>query len=291
MADARPTQTATYKGPITDTARWAGFTPRPDDVFVCTPPKCGTTWTQAICALLIFGRADHGHQPAIISPWLDAGFAPIEDVLELLDAQTHRRFVKTHSPLDGIPYHPSCIYLAVFRDPRDAFFSMINHRDNMTDQDLAASLPSGPNAFADWLTGTRAAGTWDAWPLSSIIHFFNTYWRFRDLDNVHVYHYADMTNDLPGAIARMAAALDINVTPAQLTEFVRAASFDNMKRNAAQFAPESPGFWKKQSDFFSRGADRHWQQALSDAELAAFDQRLVELLPDASARQWLCRNK
>ena len=33
---------------VYDSARWTGFSLRPDDIVVSTPPKCGTTWTQMI---------------------------------------------------------------------------------------------------------------------------------------------------------------------------------------------------------------------------------------------------
>lgn len=38
----------------TDSSRWDGFKPRDGDVIISTPPKCGTTCIQMICALLIF---------------------------------------------------------------------------------------------------------------------------------------------------------------------------------------------------------------------------------------------
>jgi aryl sulfotransferase len=43
-----------YSNMVWDSARWEGFELRPDDIVISTPPKCGTTWTQMICALLIF---------------------------------------------------------------------------------------------------------------------------------------------------------------------------------------------------------------------------------------------
>ena len=72
MSNLYPRQGVTYRGPITDTDRWKNFRHRPDDVFICTPPKCGTTWTQAICAMLIFGKVEHGVQSSKQSPWVDA---------------------------------------------------------------------------------------------------------------------------------------------------------------------------------------------------------------------------
>jgi aryl sulfotransferase len=52
-------------------------------------------------------------------------------VVSELDAQTHRRFIKTHTPLDGLPVDPSVTYLCVGRDPRDVALSMDNHMDNL----------------------------------------------------------------------------------------------------------------------------------------------------------------
>ncbi|MFV2089799.1 MAG: sulfotransferase domain-containing protein, partial [Pseudomonadales bacterium] len=164
----RPPQGACYVGKITDTSRWDNFQQRPDDIYVCTPPKCGTTWTQAICAMLVFGRADHGRQPGVLSPWIDANFAPIVEYLEQVEAQDHRRYIKTHTPFDGIPYDPQCTYLAIFRDPRDVYFSGISHRDNLNDQQLATgTFPSGPNAFQDWLTRESESGSWDIQSMDS----------------------------------------------------------------------------------------------------------------------------
>ena len=140
MSPTVPTQGVSYFGPITDTKRWENFRHRADDIFICTPPKNGMTWMQAICAMLIFGNADHGRLVSGMSPWIDASFAPIDAYLREVDAQPHRRFIKTHTPFDGIPYFPGCTYLAVFRDPRDVYFSGLNHRDNMSDQEQAADL-------------------------------------------------------------------------------------------------------------------------------------------------------
>ena len=288
MTATHPPQGAVYRGPITDTNRWTNFKHRPGDIFVCTPPKCGTTWTQAICAMLVFGTADHGAQPGNISPWVDANFAPIEDYLEQVEAQTHRRYLKTHTPFDGIPYFPDCAYLVVFRDPRDVYISSVNHRDNMTDQELACSaLPSGPNAYHDWLTEMMEPGTWDRYTLGALIHFFKTYWPYRDLENVHLFHYSDMKRDLKSAIVSMAAVLGVRVNDQQLNEFTEAASFDHMKRNAEQFAPTSvPDFWKTETQFFASGKNQQWKDKLSADDLAAFDARIAELLPPDQV-EWL----
>lgn len=277
-----PTNSESYLGPITDTSRWENFQHRADDIFICTPPKCGTTWTQAICAMLVFGTTDHGKQVSSISPWIDAAFAPIDAYLAEIDQQAHRRFIKTHTPFDGIPYYPECTYLVIFRDPRDVYLSGINHRDNMTDEELANSVfPSGANAYSDWLHAVREPGTWDLQSVDSLAHFYRSYWPYRDLPNVHIHHYTDMKNELQRAIGSMALALGVSYSDAQLAEFAEAASFESMKSKADQFAPESgTGMWKKEMDFFANGSSRQWQDQLSADDLAAFDKRIGELLDE-----------
>jgi aryl sulfotransferase len=284
----RPPQGERYLGHITDTSRWETFVHRADDVFICTPPKCGTTWMQAICAMLIFGTPDHGKQSSSISPWIDASFAPIEEYLTTVEAQTHRRYIKTHTPFDGIPYYETCQYLVVFRDPRDVFLSGIKHRDNMTDQELAnAGFPHGQNAFDDWLYRVRKPGAWDLESLDSLTHFFMSYWPYRDLANVHLYHYSDMSRDLKAAIASIATALDIEIDDSRLEAFAQAASFDNMRQHAERHAPETGrGFWKSDRGFFAAGTSGQWRDKLNSDQLAAFDARLAELLPTDEA-QWL----
>jgi aryl sulfotransferase len=289
MAVNAPPQGSTYLGPITDTRRWVPFKHRPDDIFVCTPPKCGTTWTQAICAMFVFGGPDHGHQPGVVSPWVDAVFSELDDCMAQVEAQTHRRYLKTHTPLDGIPYHEECTYLVIFRDPRDTYFSGSNHRDNMNDQELAlAVFPSGQDAFEEWLHKVRPDGVWDLTCLDSLCHFMNTYWPYRDLPNVHLFHYSDMKRDLRSAVARMAAATGTELSDAQLDAYAAAADFGAMKAKADQFAPESgTGMWKAETNFFANGSSGQWERGLTDAQKAAFAARFAALIPDAEQARWM----
>src|SRR5205085_7890919 len=81
---------------VFDSARWAGYAPRADDLVIATYSKCGTTWMQRIVSMLVFGSAE----PMPIwdlSPWPDMRlFGPIEATLATAESQTHRRFFKTH---------------------------------------------------------------------------------------------------------------------------------------------------------------------------------------------------
>ena len=74
-----------------------------------------------------------------------------------LDAQTHRRFIKTHTPFDGLPHDPDVTYICVGRDPRDVFRSWDHHLANM---DMPAVLSAREQAVGlDDIMERLAAGT------------------------------------------------------------------------------------------------------------------------------------
>ena len=120
-----------YVGRVYDSSRWQGFALRSDDIIISTPPKCGTTWTQMICALLILQSTELPARLANLSPWLDMLTRSRQEIMALLDTQTHRRFIKTHTPLPGLPFRDGVTYICVGRDPRDVALSMDDHLANM----------------------------------------------------------------------------------------------------------------------------------------------------------------
>ena len=83
-----------------DSNRWHGFELRRGDVIISTPPKCGTTWTQMICALLILQEAELPLSLDTLSPWIDMVTRARTDVFADLEAQT-LLLPKTSSMLVG----------------------------------------------------------------------------------------------------------------------------------------------------------------------------------------------
>jgi hypothetical protein len=113
-----------YQSPDEDSARWLGFPFRDGDIVISTRSKTGTTWVQMICALLIFRTPGLPAPLAQLSPWLDHLITPREQVIAQLDAQQHRRFIKTHTPLDGIPLDPRASYLVTARHLRGVMWHL-----------------------------------------------------------------------------------------------------------------------------------------------------------------------
>jgi aryl sulfotransferase len=284
---ALPQRTVEYNGFITEAHRWSSYRNRPDDIIIDTPPKCGTTWTQAICAMLVFGRADIDVQPGNISPWLDANFMPVEAVNGMLEGQTHRRFIKTHTPLDGIPFYPECQYLAVFRDPRDAYFSMANHLVNMNLPPDAPPMPARAETFEAWASEPLVHGQAQQLSLSFLLNHFKTFWNYRHLPNIHFFHYADMKRDLLGSVRAMAKAIGATLDEATLSAIADAAQFQNMRAKAKKYAPGSgSGIWKDETNFFDKARQGQWREILGEGDLAAYRKMMAATLPpDAVA--WL----
>lgn len=120
-----------YQSSEEDSARWIGFPFRSGDIVISTRSRSGTTWVQMICALLIFQRAVLPEPLAHLSPWLDWLIRPHEEVVAQLAAQQHRRFIKTHTPLDGVPVDGRATYLVTGRHPLDMAVSLYHQGENL----------------------------------------------------------------------------------------------------------------------------------------------------------------
>src|SRR5215210_6359342 len=81
MADVQAPRTR-YRSIVADSGRWDGFAFRPGDIVISTPAKCGTTWTQMLCALLIFDGPAFPAPLGDVSPWLDMNIRPLAELPE-----------------------------------------------------------------------------------------------------------------------------------------------------------------------------------------------------------------
>ena len=238
--------------------------------------------------MLVFQTSDLKVNPAVISPWIDAIFTPIEEILAMLGAQIHRRIIKTHTPLDGIPYFEDCDYVCVYRDPRDVFFSLRSHMDNMKLEVPERGQDETPQeGFRSWLETDYQPGEEQGPSLGANTHHLKTFRAFEHLPNIELYHYSDLIRDLPAEIERIAVQLKIEVDARLLQRIAEAASFANMKRNAEDFAPGADrDVWHDSARFFNKGTSGQWRDVISDEDERAFRERLGKLMPPDAAN-WL----
>ncbi|SMX36933.1 sulfotransferase domain-containing protein [Maliponia aquimaris] len=274
-----------YVSDLTDSRRWQAFTPREGDIVVCTPAKSGTTWTQGILAMLIAADPGVDAQTSMKSPWIDIALRPLDEVMARLEAQDHRRQVKTHTSFDGIPYWPQLRYVTVYRHPIDVHFSYRKHYANQTKARFADHLfPEDPSeSFRIFLEADHADGA----SLVTIVRHYRETLAREPRENLLRLHYADMLRDLRGAVTRIAAHAGIDTPGDLLEDIVQAATFDSMKANAHRFTPSAgQEFWQSDAGFFDSATSNKWEGQLSADDLAAYDARMCELLgPDE--RKWL----
>ena len=297
-----------YRGFIADSARWERFAFRPDDVIISTPSKCGTTWMQHIVGMVLLDRPDLGAQISSLSPWLDMLIRTDDEVFGLLESQRHRRFIKTHTPLDGVPRLPSVTYITVIRHPLDVAMSNLDHSDNERFDRLvelrAAAVgseappagtlddaPEEPHAYLRWFIDNDVEPTGSGpYGLADFSNQALSYWNARLEPNVHLFHYADLWIDRDREVRSVAAAVGVNVDEDRWPSFVEAAGIESMRARADDTAPEvAAGIWRSPERFFRVGGTRDWASLLDARDLAHFDDRLRELVGDAT--DWVLRGR
>ncbi len=291
-----------YEGTVFDSCRWDGFELRAGDIIISTPPKCGTTWMQMICALLVLQEPELPLPLDTLSPWIDMVTRARSEVFAELDAQTHRRFIKTHTPLDGIPNDPRVTYICVGRDPRDVALSMDRHIDNMdigafvAARDRAAAIdgialgplntrPPRPDSerarFWRWVDDETPSTQSGGVSLRFTVEHLQTFRDAADDLDVVFLHYDDLKADLEGQMRRLAAHLGIDVDVDRWPPLVKAATFESMRSRADVTVPAGgPEYWIDPAAFFSLGTSGQWRYLLDDDDLARYAARVRTLAPD-----------
>ena len=297
MGNPKPELLYRYETVVADSERWKEFPHRAGDIIVCTPPKCGTTWVQMLCALLVHQSDELPLPLTRLSRWIDRRSEPIAQVAAELGSQPFRRVLKTHTPLDGLPYFADVFYVVCGRDPRDAFLSMMDHFANTSAKTMAEIAihspeagmpPDDPNVlFPAWLTVGAHPWLEDGFPYGSSSHLIKTFWEFRHLPNIVFFHYSDLKHNLDAEMRRLSDFLGIAVNESRWPQLVHAASFAAMKGAADDLAPGAHNEeWASNADFFRMGRMGQWREVLSAENQALYEQTWSARL-DHDLKRWM----
>ena len=293
-----------YRHAIFDSSRWEEIEHRPGDIVISTSMKAGTTWMQGIVRNMLWPHGDIPEE-GVDSPWIEARFIPIEEIKATLAGQTHRRFIKTHLPADGLPLNHDVLYIVVGRDGRDVFLSTVNHWDKLRDDfidwvnDLAASDGVAPlpkydgdihGFFDTWISQGSLPWQEDGAPWWSHFHHASTWWELRDKPNVLFVHYNDLLSDLETEMRRVADFCAIAVPEETWSGVAERCTIKEMRARAEALKAFDEVFEGGASSFFYKGTNERWRGVLTEDELRRYDKRVAEVLEPQAAR-WLERGR
>ena len=280
MIHAIPTKTRELHNHHFDSTIWNDLKFRDDDIVISTYAKSGTTWVQQIVAQLLFSGRE-GLEVAEMSPWLDLRVPPKAVKLAVVEAQTHRRFLKTHLPVDALVYSPRAKYIYIGRDGRDVAWSLYNHHANAnaTWYDALNNTPGlvGPPIgrpredvrayFLEWLER-------DGYPFWPFWENIRSWWSVRNLPNVRMIHFASLKADMRREICGIAEFLEIPVDSSRWDTIVEHCSFDYMKKNATKSVPLGGAFWDGGAEtFINKGTNGRWREVLTSEDVERYESR------------------
>ncbi len=290
---AWPQKTRELHNQHIDSTIWNGFNFRDDDIIISTYAKSGTTWMQQIIAQMLFDGNTEMEVHAM-SPWMDFRIPPKEVKLPIVEAQTHRRFLKTHLPVDALVYSPKAKYLYIGRDGRDVVWSLYNHHLNSSPAlyDALNNTPGlvGPplypppddirQYFREWLER-------DGYPYWSFWENVRTWWAIRHLPNLLMVHFETLRKNMPEEMRRIANFLDIQIDESKWDSIVEHCTFDWMKKNGENSVPMRGVLWTGGAQtFINKGTNGRWRDTLTAEDSAEYEAKAIEELGPECAK-WL----
>jgi hypothetical protein len=232
------------------------FVPQPDDVFIVTYPRSGTTWMQMILyQLTTDGDMDFPHIYEYC-PWFEnssrcaGGF----------EGRPSPRLFKSHLSYRRIPKGP-CKYIYVARDGKDVAVSYYHlYRTHNGYEGTFAEF------FELFIRGKVGCGSW--------FEHVKGWWRHRNDPNVLFLRYEDLLGDLEGCLRRIIAFRGLDIPPERFPAILERCSFAFMKHHESQFDPLTGSMWEQGSQlnaFLRRGKAGEGKERLSQGQAARFD--------------------
>ena len=246
---------------------------RPDDVWIVSYPKAGTTWTQNIVRLILNDGIDDGKKLSESVPWIEALNTDERFYYQLpvpIDELPSPRAFKSHFQYDnmpcGAPHTTPCKYIYVSRNPKDVAVSYYHHYLGFK------YLPSGPTwkDFFQWfLSGDMAFGDYFDHVLS--------WWAHQSDNNVLFLKYEDMKRDLPSAVTQIAKFIGRNLDHKMINRIAAQTTFEKMQANPGtnygwathRRDPSAPPFMRK-------GMVGDWKNYFTAEQSAQLDAKFAE---------------
>ncbi|HEU4566088.1 MAG TPA: sulfotransferase domain-containing protein, partial [Gemmatimonadaceae bacterium] len=269
-------------------AKAAAYRPRPEDIFVVTQMKCGTTWMQhVVYEVLNRGNGslvETGTAMYAVAPWIEGRKSVPLEQAPLIGTERPSRIIKTHLPARLCPFSEEARYIYVARHPVSCFASCID----FVATNVGRMAPEMP-AYEEWFRSPELMwwGTWTD-------HVKGWWERSRRSPNVLFVFFEDMKRDLPATVRRVADFLGVApLTEAELARVVEKCGFAYMQEHQDNFEMHPPHILQTNAELFVSGtADRHKDvpeevrqriRVWAAAEMASSDFPLATAYPDVAA--------
>lgn len=238
--------------------------PRPDDIFIVSFPKSGTTLMQ----MMLYQMTSDGDMgiPHIdsVCPWFEYEFMHHrgDSTQELFESLPSPRIFKSHLQYEDLPKQGRFIYIA--RGVRDVLVSFYHHRRLMTGRD------PDRDRFLNHLLRSRM-------PLLSWFKNLELWWPHRHDENVLFLTYEGVVADLEGTVRKVAAFCDIEIDPASMPRIVERCSLGFMKQHWDKFDPRLHRISHTRTEFIRKGVVGTGRQELTPEQEELASRRLRTL--------------
>ena len=202
------------------------FTPRPTDVIVAPPSKCGTTWLLHIVHQLRMKGAEPDFEDQLeVIAWVERSEMLGVDP-DTMKQPAEPRIFFSHLPYDHVPKGGKMIYC--FRDQEDALYSLYKFLDTMLILRGRVSLP----IFAKTMMNS---GNYDDGDIAMVLNGLLAWWEHRHDDDVLFLFFDDLREDHAGCVRRIAKFTGIDCDEALLASVVHTTTHAEMVRHHSKF--------------------------------------------------------
>ncbi|KAM7282804.1 amine sulfotransferase-like [Ixodes scapularis] len=250
------------------------YQPEPDDKFVVSFPKTGTTWMQQI-AYLLFHK---GVPPTSAQDFHDNG--PFLDIhgVETVKRRVKSGLIKTHLPYGIAPKSPLAKYLYICRNPKDTCISLFYHTCRFSEYEFQDGKLE--DFFEVFLRGETDYGDYFDHVLSWYEH--------RDDPNVMFIHYEDVKTNPELWILKIAEFLDekchrLLINDRTILEHVLEYSGIHFMKGSAEsifenLYPEEVG--RCSTDFIRKGIIGDWKHHLTTEMNARLEKKIYQKMQE-----------
>jgi len=212
------------------------------------------------------------------SVWVEFALRSKEMMLARLEAQMHRRILKTHLPADALPQHDDVKYIYVARDGPDVAWSLYRHLANLSPdwyemlrehRGKFGPVPSeAPASFEECYRRWLHEDGYPFWPFWGNVR---SWWKLRQQSNVLLVHFNELKKEPEHSVRRISEFLNLGIDEERLQRVLSVSDFEYMKRYTGRLVSGEVGVFKNPSAFFSSGTTGQGRSRLDAEALQEFD--------------------